>query len=93
MFTIEFDCFDRLSLFCSEWRQTSELVNLKISDKVRECDFVKNWKWLKLLNSVPFLKETRGNHVYKWRQTSKLVNFQDFCQGLGMRFSSKLEND
>ena len=27
------------------------------------------------------------------RQTSKLVNFQDFCYGPGMQFSSKLEND
>ena len=26
----------------------------------------------------------------QWRQTSKLVNFQDFCWGLGMRFSSNI---
>ena len=54
---------------------------------------VKIWKWLKLLNSVPFIKKRLLNHVYiriwsSWltsqfhrecRQTSKLVNFQDFC--------------
>ena len=26
----------------------------------------KIWKWLKLLNSVPFLKKTLVNHVYIW---------------------------
>ena len=31
---------------------------MKISAKV------KTWKWLKLLNSVPFIKKTIGNHVY-----------------------------
>ena len=56
---------------------------------------VKIWKWLKLLNSVRFIKKRLLNHVYiriwlswltwlsqfhrEWRQTSKLVNFQDFC--------------
>ena len=29
----------------------------------------------------------------EWRETSKLVNFQDFCQGLFMPFWSKFEND
>ena len=28
----------------------------------------------------------------EWRQASKLVNFQDLCYGLGMRFCSKFEN-
>ena len=51
------------------------------------------WKWLKLLNSIPFIKKRLVNHVYfriwsssltftvsqEWGQTSKLVNFQDFC--------------
>ena len=27
---------------------------------------VNTWKWLKLLNSVPFIKEIPGNHVYNW---------------------------
>ena len=54
---------------------------------------VKIWKWLKLLNSVPFIKKRLRNHVYiriwstwltftvhrEWRKTTKLVNFQDFC--------------
>ena len=54
---------------------------------------VKSWKWLILLNSFPFIKKTLVNHLYIWiwsfwltfsalqwmRQTSKLVNFQDFC--------------
>ena len=54
---------------------------------------VKIWKWLKLLNSLPFIKKRLLNHVYiqiwsSWltftvsqgmKQTSKLVNFQDFC--------------
>ena len=54
---------------------------------------VKIWKWLKFLNSIPFIKKRLLNHVYiriwsswltftvsqGWRQTSKLVNFQDFC--------------
>ena len=54
---------------------------------------VKIWKWLKLLNSVPFIKKRLLNQVYiridhlhwlsqfhrEWRQTSKLFNFQDFC--------------
>ena len=54
---------------------------------------IKIWKLLKLLNSVPFIKKRLLNHVYiriwsswltftvqrEWRQTWKLVNFQDFC--------------
>ena len=71
--------------------------------------FVKIWKWLKLLNSLPFIKETRANHFYnriwsyftavqpiygKWRETSKLVNFLVFLLRSGpMRFWSKFEND
>ena len=54
---------------------------------------VKIWKWLKLLNSYPFIKKRLVNHVYiriwsssltftvsqEMKETSKLVNFQDFC--------------
>ena len=54
---------------------------------------VKIWKWLKLLNSYPFIKKRlwimfifEFDHLHwpsqfhrEWRQTSKLVNFQDFC--------------
>ena len=55
--------------------------------------YVKIWKWLKLFNSYPFIKKRLVNHFIfefdhlhwvsqfhrEWRQTSKLVNFQDFC--------------
>ena len=66
---------------------------------------VKIWKWLKLLNSVPFIKKRLLNHVsifefdhlywlsqchIEWRQTTKLVNFHDFCQGKSIRFRSKI---
>ena len=54
---------------------------------------VKIWKWLKLLNSVPFIKKRLVNHVLfkfdhldwlsqfysEWRKTPKIVNFQVFC--------------
>ena len=54
---------------------------------------VKIWKWLKLLNSVPFIKKRLLNHVYiriwsSWltftvsqgmKANIKFVNFQDFC--------------
>ena len=54
---------------------------------------VKFWKWLKLLNSVPFIKKPLVNKVYiriwyfdwlsqfysEWRKTPKIVNFQVFC--------------
>ena len=54
---------------------------------------VKVWKWLKLLNSVPFIKKPLVNQVYiriwsfwltftvlQWmKKNSKIVNFQVFC--------------
>ena len=36
--------------------------------------FVKTWKWLKLFNSVPFIKETQGNHVLQLSS----INSTDF---------------
>ena len=68
---------------------------------------VKIWKWLKLLNSVPFIKKPLVNQVYIriwsfWltftvlqlmKKNSKIVNFQVFCKGPGMRIRSKFEND
>ena len=68
---------------------------------------VKIWKWLKLLNSVPFIKKPLVNQVCIWiwsfwltftvlqwmKKTPKIVNFQVFCKGPGMRFRSKFEND
>ena len=47
MFTFEFDHLDWLSQFQSEWRQTSKLVNLKISAKVWVYDFGQNLKLTK----------------------------------------------
>ena len=54
---------------------------------------VKIWKWLKLLNSVPFIKKPLVNQVCIWiwsfwltftvlqwmKKTPKIVNFQVFC--------------
>ena len=64
MFRYEFDHLDRLSQFFSEWRQTSKLVNLRFLLRSEYVIQVKRWKSLKLLNSVPFIKETFVNHVY-----------------------------
>ena len=46
MSTIEFNHCDWLSQFSSEWRQTSKLVNLKISANVL-CDLGQNSKMTK----------------------------------------------
>ena len=54
---------------------------------------VKIWKWLKLFNSVPFIKKPLVNQVSIWiwsfwptfkvlqwmKKNSKIVNFQVFC--------------
>ena len=65
MFIFEFDHLDWLSQFHREWRQTSKLVNfwrflLRSEYPIQ----VKIWKWLKLLNSVPFIKKPLVNQVY-----------------------------
>ena len=65
MFIFEFGHLDWLSHFHREWRQ-----NIKISQFSRFLlrseypNQVKIWKWLKLLNSVPFIKKPLVNHVY-----------------------------
>ena len=61
MFTIEVNYLDWLSQFYSEWRQTSELVNFQ--DLCLGAILVNIWKWLKLLNSYPFIKKRLVNHV------------------------------
>ena len=66
MFTIELDHFDWLSQFCSESRQTSKLVNLKISTKVLVCNFGHNMKMTKTSQLCSIRQETQGNHVYNW---------------------------
>ena len=64
---------------------------------------VKIWKWLKLLNSFPFIKKTLVNHVYIrissfWltftalqgmKTNFKITQFEEFSCGLGIRFWSK----
>ena len=56
---------------------------------------VKIWKWIKLLNSVPFIKKTHVNQVYIWiwsfwltftalqwmNRNFKISQFEDFCLG------------
>ena len=65
MFTFEFDHLHWLSQFCSEWRQTSKLVNFQDFCQGPSMRFRwKIWKWLKLLNSVPFMKKPLVNQVY-----------------------------
>ena len=65
MFIFEFDHLDRLSQFHREWRK-----NIKISQFSRfllRSEYVihvKIWKWLKLLNSVSFIKKLLVNQVY-----------------------------
>ena len=69
--------------------------------------FVKIWKWLKLLNSVPFIKKRLLNHVYIWIWSSwltftvsqgmkaniKISQFSRFLVSPSMWFRSKFEND
>ena len=74
-------------------------VNIKISQFSRfllRSEYpiqVKIWKWLKLLNSVPFIKKPLvikfafdvdhfdwlSQFYSEWRKTPKIVNFQVFC--------------
>ena len=95
--TFKFDHFDWLSQLHSQWRQTSKLVNLKISAKVRVCDSRQIWKWLKFLNSLPFIKKTLVNQIYiriwsfwqtftviQWmKRNSKISQFSSFLLRYG----------
>ena len=68
---------------------------------------VKIWNWLKLLNSVPFIKKPLVNQVYiriwsfwltftvlHWmKKNSKYSQFSSFLLKSGYRFRSKFEND
>ena len=74
MFTVKFDHFDRLSWFCSECRQTSKLVNLKISAKVWVYDFGQN---LKLSKTSKFCSIHQEN-TCKSCLHSNLIIFTDF---------------
>ena len=67
MFIFEFDHLHWLSQFHREWRQTSKLVNFH--DFLVRSEYaihVKIWKWLKLLNSVPFIKKPIIKQVCIW---------------------------
>ena len=64
MFTFEFDYFDWLSQFYSQGRKTPKLVHfLCFLLRSGYTILVKIWQWLKLLNSVPFIKKTLVNHL------------------------------
>ena len=85
----------KISEFSSFLRRSRYEISVKIS------------KWLKLLNSFPFMKKTLVNQVYiricsfwltfralQWMKTNfKISWFEDFCQGWGIRLRSKFEND
>ena len=77
-----------------QWMKTNfKIVNLKISANPSVWFWSKIWKWLRLLNSVPFIKETGRNHVYNWfwsfcltfallqwmKVNFKISRFEDFC--------------
>ena len=84
-----------LSFTVLQWMKT----NFKISEFSRfllRSEYtiqVNIWNWIKLHNSVPFMKETLVNKVYiriwsfwltftvwqRMKKIPKLVNFQDFC--------------
>ena len=68
---MEFVHFDWFSQLYSEWRQTSKLVNLKISAKVRVCNSGQNMKWLKLLRSVYAIQV----NIWKWLKLLKSFKF------------------
>ena len=65
------------------------------------------WKWLKLLNSYPFIKKPLVNQVYiriwsswltftvsQWMKANiKISQFSSFLLRSGMRFRSKFENE
>ena len=55
-----------LTFTISQWMKTSFKIS-QFPGFLLRCDYaiqVKTWKWLKLLNSVPFIKKTLVNQVY-----------------------------
>ena len=66
MFTFEFDHRSWLTFTVLQWMKTNfEISQFSIFLLRSEYAFdVKIWKWLKLLNSVPFIKKTLVNKVY-----------------------------
>ena len=98
-----------LTFTVSHWMK----ANIKISQfssflpRSRYAILVKIWKWLKLLNSVPFIKKRLLNHVYIqiWsssltftvsqgmKANIKISQFSRFLLRFEYRFRSKFEND
>ena len=70
----EFDHLDWISNFYSEWRQTSKLVNLKISAEVRVCDSGQN---LKMTKTSEFCSIHEENNC-KSSLHLNLINLTDF---------------
>ena len=107
MFRFEFDHLDWLSLSHREWRQTSKLVNfarfLLRSEYAIQVNIL---KWLKLLNSVPFIKKPLVNQVYiriwsfwltftvlEWmKKNSKNSQFSSFLPRSGYAIYVKIWN-
>ena len=87
MFIFEFDHLHSLSQFHSEWKKTPKIVNFS-SFLLRSgyAILVKIWKWLKLLNSVPFIKKLLLNHVYIRIWSSRLT----FTVSQGMKANIKI---
>ena len=108
MFIFESGRLDWLSQFHSEWRQTSKISQFSRFPLMSEYQIeVKIWKWLKLLNSVPFIKKPLVNQVCIWiwsfwltftvlqwmKKNSKNSQFSSFLLRSGYGFWSKFENE
>ena len=105
MFIFEFDHIDWLSQFHREWRKTSKIS--QFSRFLLRSDYaiqVKIWKWLKLINSVPFIKKPLVNQVYiriwsfwltftvlqEKKKNSKNSQFSSFLLRSGYAFKVKI---
>ena len=84
---------DWLSQFYSEWRKAPKLVNFQVfCYGLGMLPRSKFWQWLKLFNSVPFIKKRLVTHVYisiwsfwqtftalQWmKKNFKINQFEDF---------------
>ena len=94
MFTFEFDNFDWLSQFYSEWRQTSKSITFqdfcyglgmqKRSKFDNDLNFLILLNWSRKHEKIMFAFkfdhfDSLSQFYSEWRETSKWVNFQDFC--------------
>ena len=84
-----------MTLTVFKWMKKNSKISHFSSFLIRSINAikVKIWKWLKLLNSVPFIKKTFRNDVYiriwsswltftvlQWMKTNfKSSQFEDFC--------------